>query len=103
MLPMRTLAVTAGLALLALLSAAVARDRHHHDQDDATRPATAPAGQSDTQPERHGASSAPAGKPQRILLRVNRNLEVKGFLELEDDDVIVVRDLQGQLQSFPKA
>ncbi len=48
----------------------------------------------------------PAGsleKPKRVVLRVNRNLEVHGYLELEDDEVIVVRDLQDRRHNFAKA
>ena len=41
-------------------------------------------------------------KPQRIILIVNRNTEVPGYLALEDDDVIAIRDLKGQVQSFAK-
>src|ERR1043165_4893077 len=40
---------------------------------------------------------------ERIILHVNRNLDVFGWLALEDDDVIAVRDLQGQIESYPKA
>lgn len=41
--------------------------------------------------------------PQRVILRVSRNLVVKGIVELEEDDVIVVRDLAGEIQSYFKA
>ena len=61
-------------------------------------PATAPASGPGTQP-----AGAITGKPQRVVLRVNRNTEVKGYLELEDDEVVVVRDLHGNRQSFAKA
>jgi len=50
-------------------------------------------------------ASAPAtqdGAEQRVILRVNRNTEVAGYVQLEDDDVIVVRDLKGDVQSFSK-
>lgn len=40
--------------------------------------------------------------PQRVILYVNRNLTVMGHLQLEDDDVIVVRNLRGEIQSYPK-
>lgn len=40
--------------------------------------------------------------PQRVILRVNRNLEVAGHIALEDADVIAVRDLKGQVVSFAK-
>jgi hypothetical protein len=38
----------------------------------------------------------------RVILRVNRNLEVQGHVELEDDNVIVVRTPRGKLESFAK-
>jgi len=40
--------------------------------------------------------------PQRVLLRVSRNLEIRGHLELDEDEVIVVRDLSGDVHSFPR-
>ncbi|UCD75066.1 MAG: hypothetical protein JSV91_14930 [Phycisphaerales bacterium] len=43
------------------------------------------------------------GGQQRVILYVNRNLMVTGFLELEDDEVIVVRTPEGVLESFAKA
>jgi hypothetical protein len=43
-----------------------------------------------------------SARPQRVILVVNRTLEVPGYLALEDDDVIAVRDLKGQVQSFAK-
>ncbi|MCZ6834955.1 MAG: hypothetical protein O7G85_04205, partial [Planctomycetota bacterium] len=51
-----------------------------------------------------GASWPMQAKPvqERVILRVNRNLVVKGYLELEDDMVMVVRDLKGDIQSFSK-
>ena len=41
--------------------------------------------------------------PARVVVTVNRVLEVKGFVEYEDDDVIVLRTMKGDLESFPKA
>lgn len=41
--------------------------------------------------------------PQRVILRINRNLVVKGIVELEEDDVIVIRDLAGEIQSYSKS
>ncbi len=41
--------------------------------------------------------------PQRVILRVSRNLVVKGIVELEEDDVIVVRDLAGEVKSYSKS
>jgi hypothetical protein len=40
---------------------------------------------------------------QRVILRVNRNLTVHGVVELEDDDVIVVRTLRNEVRSFSKS
>ncbi len=39
----------------------------------------------------------------RVVLMVNRHMEVRGFVEYEDDDVIVVRSLRNEVESFPKA
>lgn len=46
-----------------------------------------------------GASDAP---PQRVILHINRNTSVAGWLQLESDDVIVVRTRRGEVQSYPK-
>jgi hypothetical protein len=46
----------------------------------------------------------PAGeiaKP-RVIVRVDRTTEVKGYIELEEEDVLVIRTLDGELRSFPK-
>src|SRR5688572_26047272 len=71
---------------------------------DSAPPASAPSSAPASRP---GSSTQPAGaitgKPQRVVLRVNRTTEVKGYLELEDDEVVVVRDLHGNRQSFAKA
>ena len=48
-------------------------------------------------------AQAESEKPQRVILFVNRNRTVHGFLELEDDEVIVVRTPEGALESFAKA
>jgi hypothetical protein len=37
-----------------------------------------------------------------VVLLVNRNLETAGVVELEDENVIVIRDAQGKSQSFAK-
>ena len=37
------------------------------------------------------------------MVTVTRTLEVKGFVEFEDHDVIVLRTVKGDLESFPKA
>lgn len=53
----------------------------------------------------NGNQSKPKDEPEaphRVILRVNRNQSIMGFLKLEDDDVIVIRTLRGEVQSFPK-
>ena len=47
-------------------------------------------------------SRADDDAPQRVILRVNRNLQIRGHLELDEDEVIVVRDLSGDVHSFPR-
>lgn len=49
------------------------------------------------------SENKPAAKPQRVILIVNRTQEVPGYLALEDEDVIAVRDLKGQVQSFARS
>ncbi|HRP63275.1 MAG TPA: hypothetical protein PK400_08285, partial [Phycisphaerales bacterium] len=53
----------------------------------------------DDEPQQNAVKPEP---PQRVVLRVNRNRDVAGFVELEDDDVIVVRTPRGDVESFPK-
>lgn len=53
----------------------------------------------DDEPQPNAVKPEP---PQRVVLRVNRNRDVAGFVELEDDDVIVVRTPRGDVESFPK-
>ena len=54
-------------------------------------------------------SGAPPPEPDtddelpRVVLMVNRHLEVRGFVEYEDDNVIVVRSVHNEVESFPKA
>lgn len=51
-----------------------------------------------------GAAFAPDDEtePQRVILRVSRNLEIAGYVQLEEDEVIVVKDLRGEVHSFSK-
>lgn len=42
------------------------------------------------------------GAPQRVILRVNRNETISGYVQLDDDDVIVIRTQRGVVRSFPK-
>lgn len=49
-----------------------------------------------------GVKDKDGAKPQRVVLIVNRTTEVPGYLALEDNDVIAIRDLRGQVQSFAK-
>jgi hypothetical protein len=76
------------LAALAAAAVVVAAPDPPAAEPPATAPATAPA------------TEAP---PRRVIVHVDRNNVVPGYLQLEDDDVIVVRDLQGKLHSFAKA
>ena len=39
----------------------------------------------------------------RVIVRVDRNLEVAGYVEDEDTELIVIRDLKGEVQSFAKS
>ena len=50
-----------------------------------------------------GASAPPGHDGQRIIIQVNRNLEVKGYVHEEDNDRIVVRTPEGMLESLPKS
>ena len=50
-----------------------------------------------------GASAPPGHDGQRVIIQVNRNLEVKGYVHEEDGDRIVVRTPDGMLESFPKS
>lgn len=88
-------AIFRGFLALGLLATATAFARQ--DSAPGDPPATIPSSRPGTQPA--GAKA----KPERAFLRVNRNLEIKGYIELEDDNVIVVRDLQGNSHSFAKA
>jgi hypothetical protein len=49
------------------------------------------------------AATRPDANSMRVILHVNRNLDVPGYLQLEDDDVIVIRTLKGEVESYPKA
>jgi hypothetical protein len=40
--------------------------------------------------------------PRRVIVHVNRNLTVAGVLELLDDEVVVIRDLHDEVQSFSR-
>lgn len=86
-----------------IICSAVALPTIGQAADPQSPPQTSPASAPATSPTTTPAASAPSGKPQRVVLRVNRNVEVKGVVQLEDDDVIVVRDLHGENQSFAKA
>ncbi len=39
----------------------------------------------------------------RVIVRVDRNLEVAGYVEDEDAELIVIRDLKDEIQSFAKS
>ena len=53
--------------------------------------------------DRRACAADDGEKSPRVILHVNRDTEVPGFLELEDADVIAIRNLRGQVESFPKA
>lgn len=40
------------------------------------------------------SEDAAAQEPDRVIVRANRNLEVAGTVEMEDDEVIVIRDIR---------
>jgi hypothetical protein len=76
------------LALTALLSGPA----------DPPAPDAAPA-----PPAADAAARSPANTPlQRVIARVSRFEEVAGTVELEDAHVLVLRQLDGQVRSFPK-
>ena len=51
-----------------------------------------------------GQAAAPEDRPpQRVVLRVNRNTEIAGHIALEDSDTITIRNLKGEVESFPKS
>ncbi len=39
----------------------------------------------------------------RVVLNINRNKQTAGFVAMEDDQVIVIRTREGELQSYPKS
>ncbi|TVQ58222.1 MAG: hypothetical protein EA377_00275, partial [Phycisphaerales bacterium] len=41
-------------------------------------------------------------EPERVILRVSRHRELSGHVEMEDQNVIVIRTLRGELESFHK-
>ncbi len=53
-------------------------------------------------PQDQPTSSQPDAPAARVIVRVSRNREVNGFVELENDDVIVIRTLDEKVESFPK-
>lgn len=63
--------------------------------------APGPAASPQSQPSSEKAASRPAS-PQRVILKLGRDHEVRGHIELEENDVIVIRTLAGQVESFSK-
>ncbi len=53
-------------------------------------------------PQDPPASSRPDGPAARVIVRLSRDREIKGFIEFENDDVIVLRTLDEKVESFPK-
>lgn len=104
---MDAMRTSAGICCCLILLFALAGLGETNRPQDAAPPAPPPPTTA-TSPATHPRTSQPAsaaanGKRQRVVLRVNRDQEVKGFLQMEDGDVVVVRDLQGNLQSFAKS
>ena len=54
------------------------------------------ASQVDTSENEHSAEAQGDGGPQRVIGRVGRDRDIRGFLELEDKEVIVIRTLEGE-------
>ncbi len=48
-------------------------------------------------------ATQPAQTRDRVIVQVDRNLEVAGYVEDEDAELIVIRDQKDQVQSFVKA
>src|SRR5881394_3770325 len=48
------------------------------------------------------ASAPGAGASQRVILWLNRDQTLPGFVQLEDDQLIAVRNLKGEVESYPK-
>jgi hypothetical protein len=75
------------------------------------RPASEPPGgdpqteeqSADREETSHGQDPPAAPKRQRVVVWPERNQPVAGYLELEDDDVLVVRQRTGQVTSFTKS
>lgn len=64
---------------------------------------TVPVAGAAAQQQDAAADTDQEGPPQRVILYVSRNKTVNGVVELEEDEVIVVRTEDGELQSFPKS
>jgi hypothetical protein len=112
----RLLLPTIALAFAALLVTAVGPRAGAQDDPGPTEPpaakpaATAPA----EEPPAAKPAGEPAGKPAtkrpdttrplpaRVIVRESRRHEVKGYVELEDADIILVRALDGTKQAFSK-
>lgn len=91
---MRIGAILFTIIMMLLLTAAALPDGNEAEGESsgATDPANAEADQ-------------PAAKddgPRRVIVYVSRNREVAGTIELEDDEVIVVRTQRGEVETFVK-
>jgi len=104
----RLLVSTIAAAVAALLLTAVGPRAGAQDEPPAEPPATpattAPATDkpSDKPGGKPTATTVPAAAPVRVIVRESRRREVKGYVELEDADVIVVRGLDGTTEAFSK-
>lgn len=70
------------------------KDEQPEDGEEKQQPALPGLGLLDEQEEE--------AKPQPVILRVSRHQEVAGHIEMEDDNVIVIRTLRDELESFHK-
>lgn len=80
-------ALAVWLTLLTATALAVGQDDSASGDEPVTQPQSS---------ENDDASST----PRRVIVDVNRSLTVAGWLELLDDEVIVIRDRDGNVQSF---
>jgi hypothetical protein len=100
--------------LAAALSIALAAGLHSTRHPEQSSPAPAEAPWPQTAPASDGAAPSapePATQPggrasstkPRVILQVDRHTEISGFLESEDDNIIVVRSRLGDVESYLKS
>jgi len=101
-------------ALLLIVPAAYAQHGAATPAEGAVRPSDAPSGitsgeESPADPPRE-ERSPPADEeakesdeaPKKVVIRATRTQEIGGIVEFEDDEAIVIRTLEGRLESFAK-